>query len=67
MIRMKQERLRRGWNQTTLGFHAGLSTSDISRIESGRLQPYPSQIERLETALGLAASELLQTENDERR
>jgi transcriptional regulator with XRE-family HTH domain len=41
ILKMKAERLRRNWTQTDLGFHAGLSASDISRIESGRNQPYP--------------------------
>jgi transcriptional regulator with XRE-family HTH domain len=58
--RMKNERKRHGWNQQTLGVYAGVSAADVSRIESGRLMPYPGQAERLAEVLGLAANELQQ-------
>jgi len=59
VLKIKAERLRRQWTQTDLGARAGLSASDISRIESGRLQPYPRQVQRLARALKLAPAELL--------
>ena len=59
MLRLKSERLRRGWTQTDLGFHSRMTTAEISRIETGRLRPYPGQVERLSRALGLRPSELL--------
>jgi transcriptional regulator with XRE-family HTH domain len=37
-----------------------MSVGDISRIESGRLRPYPSQLEKLARALGVQPDELLQ-------
>jgi ribosome-binding protein aMBF1 (putative translation factor) len=37
-----------------------MSVGDISRIESGRLRPYPSQVEKLATLLGVHRDELLQ-------
>ncbi|MDA1082736.1 MAG: helix-turn-helix transcriptional regulator [Gemmatimonadetes bacterium] len=55
---LKLERLRRGWNQTTLACHAGISVADLSRIETGRLRPYPRQADRLGAALHLAPSML---------
>jgi ribosome-binding protein aMBF1 (putative translation factor) len=61
MTRMKFERLQRGWNQTTLAFHADhMNAADVSRIETGRLQPYPSQLEKLAKALDVAPDLLLQ-------
>jgi transcriptional regulator with XRE-family HTH domain len=48
-----------GWSQVALAFHAGISIGDISRIETGRLRPYPSQLEKLSKVLGLEESALL--------
>lgn len=59
MLRIRQERLRRGWSQTDLGGRAGLSASDVSRVETGRFQPYPQQHLRLARALKLRPDELL--------
>ena len=60
MLRVKFERLRRGWNQTTLAFRARVSAAEISRIETGRAKPYPGQVKRLCRALGLTAGSLLE-------
>ena len=60
MLRIKAERLRRGWSQQDLGFHARVQATDISRIERGRLIPYDRQAARLAEALGLAPTQLLQ-------
>ena len=59
MLRLKAERLRRGWTQTDLGYHARITPAEISRIETGRLRPYPGQAERLSRVLELAPTELL--------
>jgi transcriptional regulator with XRE-family HTH domain len=59
MLKVKAERLRRHWTQTTLGYHAKLSASEVSRIESGRTRPYPRQAARLARALDLDPAELL--------
>jgi len=65
MTKLKSERMRRGWSQQTLGFHAGVAASDVSRIENRRLIPYPCQAERLAKVLDLRPDELQQpaTEN----
>ena len=60
VTRMKAERLRRHWTQTDLAYHSRMSPSDISRIENGRLIPYPGYAERLAKALGLSPEELQQ-------
>ena len=59
--RMRAERLKRGWSQTRLGSKASLSASDVSRIETRRLQPYPEQLARLARALRLSPDELLES------
>ena len=59
MLRLKAERLRRGWSQTALAFHAGMSVADISRIETRRMWPYDSQLLKLATALGVETEALL--------
>jgi len=45
--------------QTELGARSRLSASDISRIETGRLQPYPEQARRIARALKVSPAELL--------
>ena len=60
MLRIKHERLRRGWIQVDLAYHSRVPVADVSRIETGRLRPYDSQITKLATALGVGPTELLQ-------
>jgi transcriptional regulator with XRE-family HTH domain len=60
MLRMKLERLRRGWNQTKLAYLVRTSGPEISRIETGRTQPYPRQLARLSKVLGLSPDALMQ-------
>ncbi len=42
MVRIKSERLKRGWTQTALAYHARMSSAEISRIESGRSKAIPA-------------------------
>ncbi len=51
------ERSRRGWSRAELARRAGLNASTVGLIESGRLQPYPSQLYKLANALGFPESE----------
>ncbi len=55
---LRDERRRRGWTQQQLGAIVGIQSSDISRIESGRMRPYPSQAERLARILGIRPEDL---------
>jgi transcriptional regulator with XRE-family HTH domain len=66
MLKVKAERLRRRWTQTTLAYHAKLSPAEISKIESGRMRPYPSQATRLADALGVQVEQLLEQVATER-
>jgi ribosome-binding protein aMBF1 (putative translation factor) len=60
MTKLKKARIDRGWSQQVLGFHSSVAASDVSRIESGRLVPYPGQAERLANLVGLRPEELQQ-------
>ena len=51
------ERSRRGWSRAELARRAGLNASTVGLIESGRLQPYPRQLNKLANALGVRESE----------
>lgn len=59
MLLMKLARLRRGWNQVTESYKAGVPVSDISRFENGRALPYPAQRQRLARVLDLDPATLL--------
>lgn len=59
MLRIRSERLRRGWSQTVLAYRAKLSTSDISKIENSIQRPYPRQTLALAKALRIAPESLL--------
>jgi transcriptional regulator with XRE-family HTH domain len=60
VLRLKYERLLRGWNQVALAFHAQMSIGDVSKIENGRLLPYPKQLAKLANVLGVDGAALLQ-------
>ena len=59
MTRLKRERVKRGWNQQDLGFHARISSAEICRFERGQAKPYPAQACRLAKVLGILPEELL--------
>jgi transcriptional regulator with XRE-family HTH domain len=59
MTRLQAERLQRRWRQDDLAYHSRLASSDVSKIESGRLRPTPGQLERLGRALGVDPSRLM--------
>jgi len=65
MRRLRLERRRRKWRQDDLAHHSRLATSDISKIETGRLRPSPRQLERLGRALNLGPHELMEEVPDE--
>lgn len=53
MKHLKRLRERRGWTKAELARRAGMHSSTVGLIESDRLRPYPSQLERLAAALGV--------------
>jgi transcriptional regulator with XRE-family HTH domain len=52
-LRIKDERIKRGWNQTEVAYLARMSPADLSRIETGRMVPYPAHAKRLSEVFGL--------------
>jgi len=58
ITKLQSERIKRGWSQQQLGVLAGVGASDVSRIETRRMVPYPSQAEKLARVLGIAANDL---------
>jgi transcriptional regulator with XRE-family HTH domain len=57
-FRIKELRQSRRWNQTTLAYHAGMSTSQISLIESGKRNPSAASLQSIADALGVSISDL---------
>ena len=55
---VRAERERRGWSQAELARQSGLNANTIGMIERGRLVPYPSQVEKIELALGQVGTRL---------
>ena len=65
MIRLKAERLRRGWTQIDLAYHSRVHPAEISRFETGNARPYPGQARRLAAALEIDPEALLQPVSSE--
>lgn len=57
-LRVRELREERGWNQTVLGYHSGLSTSQISLIETGKRNPSAETLQGIATALGVEVGDL---------
>ncbi len=58
MLRIRFERLIRNWRQEDLAHFARVSVADVSKIESGRMNPFPAHARRLAEALNLAPEQL---------
>lgn len=54
MLKLTWLRQQRGWTRSELARRARMAGADIGKIESGRLRPYDSQLEKLAIALGLS-------------
>ena len=63
MLRLKSERLKMNLSQQNLAAKAGLGYADISRIESGRLIPYPGHLKKLSKFFKIPGAELMKEEN----
>ena len=62
MNNLKEMRKQRGLSQLKLAHLTGIQPSEISRVENGRLIPYPSWRTRLARALGATEHELFPEE-----
>jgi ribosome-binding protein aMBF1 (putative translation factor) len=67
VIRLTVERDARGWSRSELARRAWMNAATVGQIESGRVRPYDSQVEKLARALGWPsdrAAELLDEVRD---
>jgi transcriptional regulator with XRE-family HTH domain len=58
MLRLREERRRRGWTQTRLSALTGLAQSDLSAFENERRQAGAGQRQRIAVVFGMAAADL---------
>ena len=59
---LKEWRERRGWSLRQLGERSGVSYPNLHAIETGKLDPRLSTLERLARALGVDVRDLFSTE-----
>src|SRR4051812_12541965 len=57
-LRIKELREGKGWNQTVLAYHSGLSPSQISLIETGKRNPSATTLKGIADALGVEVGDL---------
>ncbi len=57
VLRLTTERYRRGWSMAALARRARLDQASLSKIEDGRLRPYPRELARLARALAFPPAE----------
>ena len=55
---MREAREAKKWTRAELARRARMHAATVGQIESGRLRPYPRQLEKLSRALGLSAADL---------
>ena len=60
ILRIKEARIRRGLTQMELAYLAKVDVAEVSRIETGRMNPYPTHAKRLGKFLGITPEELTQ-------
>jgi transcriptional regulator with XRE-family HTH domain len=57
LLRITTERQAHGWSQAELARRARIDQATQSRIEHGRVRPYPVELRRLARALGFAVKD----------
>jgi len=60
MTRLKYERIKRQLTQQELAVNVGMCYADISRIETGRMKPYPGHLKRLSQYFDIPEDQLLE-------
>lgn len=58
MLRLTKERIKRGWSKSELSRRSGVGLVEISRIENGKIFPYPKWRHKLAMAMGMPEHEL---------
>ncbi len=67
MLRLTRERERRGWSKAALARSASLDQGLMSKIESGRVRPYPNELRRLAEALDWPTGDVARLLDDVQR
>jgi transcriptional regulator with XRE-family HTH domain len=62
-LRLRDERLRRGWSQLDVAVRTGLPPSTISVVERGLVHAHPGWRRRLARAFGLPEAALFELVN----
>jgi len=65
MLRLKQERLKKGWTLLDVAYRTQIGPSVISEVERGRRQAYPVWEHRLVALFGIPAQDLFQEVPDD--
>jgi transcriptional regulator with XRE-family HTH domain len=60
ILKLRQERERRGWSLVDLTVKTGISSSDLSLIERGCKPAYPGWQRRIAKAFKMSAEDLFQ-------
>jgi transcriptional regulator with XRE-family HTH domain len=58
VLRLKAERLKRGWSQTRVSMLTGIAAPDLSAVERGLRRAHPGWQRRLAVTFGLPADVL---------
>ncbi|MBI3932401.1 MAG: helix-turn-helix transcriptional regulator [Acidobacteria bacterium] len=61
-LRLRAERLRRGWSMTRVAGLTGISPSDLSQLERGLRPAFPGWRRRLSDVFGVSEGELFARE-----
>ncbi|MDP1568954.1 MAG: helix-turn-helix transcriptional regulator [Vicinamibacterales bacterium] len=64
MLKLRTERLRRGWSQTQVTLRTGITPADLSMIERGLRPAYPGWRRRLSEAFALPEDYLFAEDTD---
>lgn len=64
-LRLRAERLRRGWTQTEVSVRTGIASPTISVVERGLIYAHPGWRRRLAAAFGLPAEVLFEPVDEE--
>jgi transcriptional regulator with XRE-family HTH domain len=62
MLRLREERHRRGWSLTRLSAKTGIASSDLSAVERERRIPFPGWKRRIAKVFRMAARDLFASE-----
>lgn len=67
MLKLRQEREKRGWSLTELTKRTGISEPTLSMIERSKITPYPGWQKRIAGAFRMKKADLFcEVEDDER-